>query len=64
VPEKLALIGACIVLLLYLLVGGRTYCSWVCPVNLLTDFAYWLRVRLGSRAAPISAGRPATGCWA
>ncbi len=46
-PEKLALIGVAIVLLLYLLVGGRTYCSWVCPVNLVTDFANWLRVRLG-----------------
>jgi ferredoxin-type protein NapH len=46
-PEKLALIGVALVLLLYLLVGGRTYCSWVCPVNLVTDFANWLRVRLG-----------------
>ncbi len=46
-PEKLALIGVVVVLLLYLLVGGRTYCSWVCPVNLVTDFANWLRARLG-----------------
>lgn len=46
-PEKLALIGVAIVLTLYLLVGGRTYCSWVCPVNLVTDFANWLRTRLG-----------------
>ncbi len=51
VPEKLALTGAVIVLLLYLLVGGRGYCSWVCPVNLLTDFAYWLRVRLGIKGS-------------
>lgn len=46
-PEKLALIGVTIVVLFYLLVGGRTYCSWVCPVNLVTDFANWLRARLG-----------------
>lgn len=46
-PEKLALIGVVIVLLLYLLVGGRTYCSFVCPVNLVTDAANWLRTRLG-----------------
>lgn len=51
VPEKLALTGAAIVLLLYLLVGGRAYCSWVCPVNLVTDFAYWLRVRLGLKGS-------------
>ena len=53
VPEKLALIGAAIVLLFYLLVGGRAYCSWVCPVNLLTDFAYWLRVRLGIKGSKL-----------
>jgi len=46
-PEKLALTGAAIVLLLYLLVGGRTYCAWVCPVNPVTDLANWLRARLG-----------------
>lgn len=50
-PEKLALIGALIVVLFYLLVGGRAYCSWVCPVNLLTDLAYWLRVRLGLKGS-------------
>jgi ferredoxin-type protein NapH len=31
----------------YLLVGGRVYCSWVCPVNIVTDAAQWLRRRLG-----------------
>jgi ferredoxin-type protein NapH len=51
VPEKLALTGVVIVLLSYLLVGGRAYCSWVCPVNLLTDLAYWLRVRLGLKGS-------------
>lgn len=41
------LIGAAIVLVFYLLVGGRVYCSWVCPINLVTDIAAWLRKRLG-----------------
>lgn len=46
-PERLALIGVVIVLALYLLVGGRSYCAWVCPVNLVTDASNWLRARLG-----------------
>lgn len=46
-PEALSVTGAAIVLGGYLLVGGRTYCSWVCPVNPATDLAAWLRRRLG-----------------
>ncbi|MCC7167087.1 MAG: quinol dehydrogenase ferredoxin subunit NapH [Rhodospirillales bacterium] len=45
--EGKALIGAGIVLVAYAVLGGRTYCSWVCPVNLVTDAAHWLRLRLG-----------------
>jgi ferredoxin-type protein NapH len=41
-----ALIGAAIVAGFYAFFGGRIYCSWVCPINLLTDAAYWLRQRL------------------
>jgi len=44
-----AVIGAVIVAVFYLLVGGRVYCAWVCPVNLLTDAAAALRRRLGLR---------------
>jgi ferredoxin-type protein NapH len=51
VPEKLGLIGLAIVLAFYLLVGGRVYCSWVCPVNLVTDAAGWLRDRLGIKGS-------------
>lgn len=47
VPEKLALIGVAIIVAFYALVGGRVYCSWVCPVNIVTDTAGWLRRRLG-----------------
>lgn len=46
-PYREALLGGGIVLAFYLLVGGRTFCSWVCPVNLVTDAAAWLRRRLG-----------------
>lgn len=40
-------IGAAIVLGFYVLVGGRVFCAWVCPVNLVTDAAGWLRGKLG-----------------
>ncbi len=45
-PERLALLGVLIVVVLYILLGGRTYCAWVCPLNPLTDLAAWLRNRL------------------
>jgi ferredoxin-type protein NapH len=46
-PETKAIVGVFIVLVLYALVGGRVFCSWVCPVNMVTDAAAWLRERLG-----------------
>ncbi len=46
-PERNALIGVAIVAAFYLLVGGRVFCAWVCPVNPVTDLAAWLRNRLG-----------------
>jgi ferredoxin-type protein NapH len=46
IPESSAIIGASIVLAFYLLVGGRVYCSWVCPINIVTDTAEWLRRKL------------------
>ncbi|MBC8520150.1 MAG: quinol dehydrogenase ferredoxin subunit NapH [Gammaproteobacteria bacterium] len=45
--ETTALVGALIVVLFYLAVGGRVYCSWVCPMNMVTDAAAWLRRKLG-----------------
>ena len=48
-PELSAIIGVAIVLVFYFLVGGRVYCSWVCPVNMITDLAGWLRRKLGIR---------------
>lgn len=46
-PAALAALGAVLVLALYAVVGGRAYCSWVCPVNIVTDTAFWLREKLG-----------------
>lgn len=48
-PERNALAGAAIILVVYFLLGGRAYCAWVCPVNVVTDAAHWLRARLGVR---------------
>jgi ferredoxin-type protein NapH len=41
-----ALIGVMIVVIFYCIIGGRVYCSWACPVNILTDAAAWLNRRL------------------
>ena len=41
-----SLIGAALVLGFYALVGGRVFCGWVCPTNVVTDLAGWLRQRL------------------
>lgn len=48
-PQATALMGATVVLTFYAVLGGRTYCSWVCPINPITDLAAWLRLRLGIR---------------
>ena len=45
-----ALIGAGVVLGLYILLGGRTFCAWVCPMNVVTDAAEWTRNKLGLRS--------------
>lgn len=50
-PETLGMVGVAIVLSFYFLVGGRVYCSWVCPVNMVTDAAGWLRDRLGIKGS-------------
>ena len=42
-----ALIGAALISAFFFVVGGRVFCSWVCPVNVITDVAHWCRQRLG-----------------
>ena len=46
-PLVEVLLGAALILGIYGLLGGRTWCAWVCPVNMVTDLAAWLRRRLG-----------------
>jgi ferredoxin-type protein NapH len=41
-----ALTGALIILLFYSILGGRIFCSWVCPVNMVTDLANKIRTSL------------------
>ncbi len=53
IPETQAITGVLIVITFYLLVGGRSYCAWVCPVNMITDAAMWLRNRLKIKSSII-----------
>ena len=50
-PTTSGIVGALLVLGCYALLGGRVFCSWVCPVNLVTDLAAWIRRRLDLRAS-------------
>ena len=49
-PTLTAGLGALIVLVLYSLLGSRTFCGWICPMNMVADAAEWLRVRLELKA--------------
>jgi ferredoxin-type protein NapH len=52
-----ALLGGALVLVFYFLVGGRSFCAWVCPVNPLADLAAWL-VRRFSLGGQFRVARP------
>ena len=39
-------IGTVTVFLMWLLLGGRTFCSWVCPYHLLAEWAEYLHLWL------------------
>jgi len=38
-----ALIGGMIILVFFAVVGGRAFCSWVCPLNMIADLADRMR---------------------
>lgn len=38
-----AIIGALIIVVFYAILGGRIFCGWVCPVNMVTDLANKIR---------------------
>lgn len=50
-PETTMIVGVLIVSAFYMLVGGRVYCSWVCPINIVTDTADWLRRKLNIKSS-------------
>ncbi|MFQ6370823.1 quinol dehydrogenase ferredoxin subunit NapH [Shewanella sp. YIC-542] len=55
-PQSSLLIGAGLIGLFYALLGGRVFCSWVCPVNIITDLAAWLRRALKLPRTPALPG--------
>ena len=40
------IIGAVTIVIVYLLIGGRTYCGWVCPYSILADIAECMHRKL------------------
>ncbi|MDP8099021.1 quinol dehydrogenase ferredoxin subunit NapH [Pasteurella atlantica] len=48
-PTATTLIGALIIVGVYALLGSKVFCGWVCPLNVVTDCAAWLRRKLGIR---------------
>jgi len=51
------LIGAGIVLILYGLILGRVFCSWICPFNLIVDLAKWIRKKFHTGIFKINVSR-------
>ena len=43
IPTREIAVGAIIVFVFYSIIGGRLFCSWICPLNIITDFASFLR---------------------
>lgn len=50
-PEFTAILGALIVVALYAFLAPRAFCAWVCPLNIVTDLAAWLRRKLNLKAS-------------
>lgn len=48
-PEWKTLLGATIIVAIYAVVASKAFCGWVCPLNIVTDCASWLRRKLGIR---------------
>lgn len=45
--DIMAFLGAIVIFVLYGLILGRVFCAWVCPVNIITDFAAFVRSKMG-----------------
>lgn len=62
-PATVALTGAVIITVLYALAAKRLFCSWVCPLNPITDLANWLRRRFDLNQSATILATFATCCW-
>ncbi|MCX8949016.1 quinol dehydrogenase ferredoxin subunit NapH [Vibrio parahaemolyticus] len=51
IPEFNALLGVVIVVLFYAILAPRAFCAWVCPLNIVTDLAAWLRRKFNIKAS-------------
>ncbi|KHA62253.1 quinol dehydrogenase [Vibrio variabilis] len=50
-PEMTALMGVAIVVIFYALISPRAFCGWVCPMNMVTDLAAFLRRKLNIKTS-------------
>ncbi|KHT44065.1 quinol dehydrogenase ferredoxin subunit NapH [Vibrio sinaloensis] len=50
-PEMTALVGVVIVVVFYALISPRAFCGWVCPMNMVTDLAAFLRRKLNIKTS-------------
>ncbi|CAK4074430.1 quinol dehydrogenase ferredoxin subunit NapH [Vibrio sp. 16] len=50
-PEITALMGVAIVVIFYALISPRAFCGWVCPMNMVTDLAAFLRRKLNIKTS-------------
>ncbi|ENM4034099.1 quinol dehydrogenase ferredoxin subunit NapH [Vibrio parahaemolyticus] len=51
IPEFNALLGVVIVVVFYAILAPRAFCAWVCPLNIVTDLAAWLRRKFNINAS-------------
>lgn len=51
VPELNAILGFSLVVVFYALLSPRAFCGWVCPMNVVTDTAAWLKRKLEIKAS-------------
>ncbi|HCH1895497.1 TPA: quinol dehydrogenase ferredoxin subunit NapH [Vibrio parahaemolyticus] len=51
IPEFNALLGVVIVVVCYAMLASRAFCAWVCPLNIVTDLAAWLRRKFNIKAS-------------
>ena len=52
-PYRTEWIGAAILLGVYLLIGVWVFCSWVYPMNAVSDAAAWFRRRMGIKTSRV-----------